>query len=121
MSSSHNYLTDENLSPKLARHLTAAGYNAVAVLRLGFAGRPDRDVFAYARVNQMVIITGDGDFLNARLFPAPHAGIIVLQFLGKTKLSNALATLLPKMSEIDQLTLSSHTYIVDTTGVHLHH
>ena len=55
-------LFDENLSPRLVGLLAEAYPDSVHVDQAGMHGRPDADVWAYARDNNLVLVSKDNDF-----------------------------------------------------------
>ncbi len=73
------FLVDENLPRSLVPELTALGHVAEHVYDIGMAGAKDPAVYAYAQAHQATIITGDKDFSNIRVYPPPHAGLIVVE------------------------------------------
>jgi predicted nuclease of predicted toxin-antitoxin system len=72
----HKLLLDENLSWRVARDLTKAGYDVLSTTQSNTAGLGDHLVFQRAQQLQRILVTRDSDFL-ARFAP-PHHGIIVL-------------------------------------------
>ncbi|CAN5793923.1 hypothetical protein BH24ACT5_BH24ACT5_18440 [soil metagenome] len=56
------FLVDANLSPHVARLLTAAGHAAAAVRDLGRLDAPDDDILERALIDDRVIISHDTDF-----------------------------------------------------------
>ena len=55
-------LFDHNLSPRLVRRLADLFPNAIHVSSVGFGAALDRDVWDYARSNDLLIVTKDMDF-----------------------------------------------------------
>ncbi|MCW7074785.1 MAG: DUF5615 family PIN-like protein [Candidatus Methanospirare jalkutatii] len=56
------FLVDMALSPKTVKVLRDSGYEAIRVNELGMAKSKDREILAYAKKNDMVVITADLDF-----------------------------------------------------------
>lgn len=56
------FLLDENLSPRLAEPLRAAGHDVTHVHEVGLSGRDDETVIARARSEKRVLISADTDF-----------------------------------------------------------
>ena len=56
------FLVDMALSPKTVKVLRDSGYEAIRVNQLGMAKSKDREILAYARKNDMAVITADLDF-----------------------------------------------------------
>lgn len=74
------FLVDESLPRIVTRELLAAGHDATDVRDVGLRGAPDDQVFARARSEKRIVISGDVDFANTLRFPpGSHAGIVVLR------------------------------------------
>ncbi len=56
------FLVDANLSPDVARLLTAAGHDAVAVRDLGLRNAADDEILDRALIEDRVIVSHDTDF-----------------------------------------------------------
>ena len=56
------FLVDMALSPKTVKVLRDSGYEAIRVNELGMAKSKDGEILAYAKKNDMVVITADLDF-----------------------------------------------------------
>ena len=56
------FLVDENLSPRLADHLRAAGHDVVHVRELGLTSAADAAILEVARTQNRVIVSADTDF-----------------------------------------------------------
>jgi len=56
------FLVDNALSPRLARHLGAVGYEAIHVRDIGLASATDDEILRRARSENRVIFTADTDF-----------------------------------------------------------
>lgn len=73
-------LLDENLSPQQAIILREQGHDAVAVLEIGLAGRPDEKIRECAIAEDRILLTLDVDFANVLRFPpAGTPGVIRLK------------------------------------------
>lgn len=60
-------LVDENLDPQIAQILRTHDYEATTVSEALELGAKDPDIAAYARTNEMVVVTNDRDFLTPEL------------------------------------------------------
>ena len=58
------FLVDMPLSPKTVEFLKNLGYEVVRVSELGMAKSKDKDIFDYAKQNEMVLLSMDLDFGN---------------------------------------------------------
>lgn len=56
------FLVDQNLSPRVAVVLKAAGHDATHTSDLGLATAPDVEVIARARDEDRILLTADADF-----------------------------------------------------------
>lgn len=77
MPSAVKLLLDENLSWRVARGLSAAGYQVTTAAAAALQSAPDAAIFEFARRQGYTLVTRDSDFLNH--FPPPHSGILVVQ------------------------------------------
>ncbi|MEO8456883.1 MAG: DUF5615 family PIN-like protein [Chloroflexota bacterium] len=73
------FLLDENVPQALTEGLRRAGHNARHVIQIGLRSQPDEVIFATAKENGEIIITGDLDFADERVWPTDHKGIIILR------------------------------------------
>lgn len=55
-------LFDANLSPEVARSLTASGHDAIHVAELGLLAAPDPEVMQAAAEADRILVTADSDF-----------------------------------------------------------
>jgi len=60
-------LIDENLDPQIAQILRTHDYEATTVSEALELGTKDPEIAAYARTNEMVVVTNDRDFLVPEL------------------------------------------------------
>ncbi len=60
------FLVDEDLPRSAAMVLHELGYEAVDVRDVGLRGVSDEQVAAYAKANNLCLVTADGGFANIR-------------------------------------------------------
>ncbi len=67
-------LFDHNLSPKLAKRISDLFPNSEHVFNLGMSEYSDLEIWNYAKINELVIVTKDSDFheLTILLGYPPH-------------------------------------------------
>ncbi|WP_374046065.1 DUF5615 family PIN-like protein [Massilia sp. R2A-15] len=65
------FLVDSQLPLALARHLTSQGIPCVHVNEVGLGSAADTEIWRYAKMNRMTIVSKDGDF--AMLIHAKHS------------------------------------------------
>ena len=107
------FLVDENTAKSLAFALRAAGYAAEHIYEAGLQGRPDTEVFAYARANQQTIITADLDFAQIPHFPPPHFGIMVLRLPETIPTSELAREVLNALTQLAGQSLANTLFIVE--------
>ena len=112
------FLLDENMPRKVLTFLRREGYSATRVYDVRLRSQPDTAIFAYARSHQMTIITFDTDYLNQRVFPPPHAGILVLRSFPRDTSVNELAVaVLEAVAQLAHLDISNRVYRLDPGGL----
>jgi len=76
---------DENLSPRLAEPLRAAGHDVTHVHDVGLTGADDEAVIATARSEQRVLISADTDFgaILARSGASTQSFLLMRRALGR--------------------------------------
>jgi len=77
------FVVDAQLPPGLAKHLTAAGFDAEHVNRIGLGAAADTEIWAHARKHQSILITKDGDFAEMARQGANGARVILVK-IGNT-------------------------------------
>lgn len=88
------FLIDADMPRSLADVIREYGHQAVDVRDIGPSLALDADIAAYARTEQLCIVTGDFGFADIRSYPPnEHAGIIVLS-LPRTATSRYISSLL---------------------------
>lgn len=74
-------LIDEDLPRSLASTLRDAGFPTEDVRDIGFGGRPDDEIVAYARSHHRILVTRDVALANVhRLRSTARFGIVLIRF-----------------------------------------
>lgn len=76
---SWRFLVDDNLPSTLVLALRSLGWHAEHTQDVGLRGRPDTEEFSHAQAQGAAIITQDHDLADRLRFPAPHAGVVLVQ------------------------------------------
>jgi predicted nuclease of predicted toxin-antitoxin system len=95
------FLIDNNLSPKLADLVRAAGHDVAHVRDLGLARAPDHVVLERARAERRVVISADTDFgtLLARFRATSPSFLLVRRVSGRRAPDHA-ALILANLAQI---------------------
>jgi predicted nuclease of predicted toxin-antitoxin system len=93
------FLVDAQLPPGLAKRLSALGYRADHVNRVGLGAAGDTAIWAYAVANQAVLVTKDDDFV-ALARRDPRAAPVVWIRIGNCTNDALWRILEPALSEI---------------------
>jgi len=75
-----NVVLDEDVHKSLAERLRDAGHTVERVVEVGLSSAEDLVIFGYAQQRQLVLITGDLGFVNARTITTEHWGVILLRY-----------------------------------------
>lgn len=76
-----NFLTDENVSPKIVRALREAGHDVFDIKEAGLQGVADNIIIKRARRLKRIIVSEDLDFGNLQRYPlSKHPGTILMHF-----------------------------------------
>ena len=73
-------LLDENLSPKLVRHLAQTFPNSLHVRDVQLDARQDIDIWQWARANGFTILTQDDDFFLLAQLRGQPPKVVCLRF-----------------------------------------
>lgn len=105
------FLIDENLSPKLAGSLRALGYAASAVRDVGLTGSTDKEIVAWAKAHDHIVITRDLGFGYTYAVKDIAFGLILLR--SKTDATEAFENLLSRLHQTGQLaSVTTATFLV---------
>jgi len=72
-------LFDQNISPKIIKHLSDLFPDAKHVFRVGLEDAPDSAIFEFAKKNQLSIVTFDSDFVDLSVVRGSPPKIIWLK------------------------------------------
>lgn len=78
------FLVDDQLPLALARWITTRGCPAEHVCEIGLTGKPDREIWAFAKSNGATIISKDEDFVYLKQLDADGPQVVWLR-LGNTR------------------------------------
>ncbi len=98
--SAWRFLVDENLPYFLADHLRAAGHYAEHVYDAGLRGVKDPPVYAYAQAQRLTIVTGDKGFGDIRVYPPPHAGLVVVEVPDKLPVADRARIIVDGLAQL---------------------
>jgi predicted nuclease of predicted toxin-antitoxin system len=88
------FLVDEDLPWSTAKILCQHSHETTDVRDIGYRGASDADIAAYAKKNDLCLITGDFGFADIRNYPpGEYSGIVVLHLPAKATSSTILAPL----------------------------
>jgi len=104
-------LFDENLSPKLPRLIESQFPGSVHVRDCGLKGRPDQDVWEYARANGFTIVSKDGDFYQRSLLLGAPPKLVWLG-LGNCTQNQLLNLLLKHEKDIRALEAATESVLL---------
>lgn len=112
------FLLDENIPRKVLTSLRMRGYNVTRVYDVRLRAQRDNAIFAHARGYQMTIITFDTDYLNRKVFPPPHAGILVLRsFPRHTSVNDIASAVLKAVAQLAELDIANRVYRIEPNGL----
>ncbi|CAG0954962.1 hypothetical protein PLCT2_00415 [Planctomycetaceae bacterium] len=101
------WLIDASLPRSVADVLNEGGHECVDVRDIGLATASDEVLATHAKAHGLVIITGDFDFADIRMYPPrEYAGIVVLQVPERASLDfvlNMIRNLLKQAEILDLL------------------
>jgi predicted nuclease of predicted toxin-antitoxin system len=96
-------LLDANLSPEVARRLSAVGHDAIHVAALGLLSAPDPEIMRAADEADRVLLTADSDFGALLALNSARAPSVVLlrsaDHMRPAEQADLLAANLPAVAE----------------------
>jgi predicted nuclease of predicted toxin-antitoxin system len=97
-------LFDENLSPRLASRLSDLFPNSLHVQDIGLQSAYDSSIWAYARRNEFLIVSKDGDMHDLSLLHGNPPKVIWLQLgnCSTTQVENLLRRELKTIQTFDE-------------------
>lgn|GEM_PF-567619 len=108
------FLVDENLPARMAYFLRQQGYEAEHAYDVGLRGRPDMDVFSYARTAHATIITQDHDIERDRdQFPSPHPGIVIVELPREWPREHRISRILAALHGVQGQSLENTLVIIE--------
>jgi predicted nuclease of predicted toxin-antitoxin system len=105
-----NFLVDNQLSPRVAEGLAAAGHDAVHVRDYGLQAAPDAAIFDRAAEDARVIISADTDF--GRLLAqrqSAHPSVILLRWPLLRRAEQQVTVILASLPHIEETRLRIRT------------
>jgi predicted nuclease of predicted toxin-antitoxin system len=97
------YLVDAQLPPVLAQWLREAGYSGTCAVReVGLRDASDEEIWEWASLNQMVVISKDEDFVLKSQRQDTGASVVWLR-IGNTTNVVLRTWLLPRMAQITEV------------------
>ena len=89
------------------------------VKQVGLGGRPDPEIFRWAKLNEAIVVTYDEDFADARLFPlGSHHGIIRLR-VWPTTVEETRKALDRLIAQVPKSELPGSLVIIDPAKIRL--
>jgi len=76
MSRPIRYFTDEHIPMSIANGLRKRSIDVLTVSEAGLLGKEDKELLAFVREKQRVIVTQDRDFLQIAGQEASHPGVV---------------------------------------------
>jgi predicted nuclease of predicted toxin-antitoxin system len=96
-------LFDANISPEVARRLSASGHDAIHVVDIGLLAASDPEIMQAAAAEERVLVTADSDFAAMLALGERRAPSVVLlrsaDHLRPHKQADLLAANLPALGE----------------------
>lgn len=76
MSTPIRYFLDEHVPTAIAKGLHKRGIDVLTISETSLLGTDDRELLAFVREEQRVIVTQDRDFMRLAAREAPHPGVV---------------------------------------------
>jgi len=113
-------LVDENLPRLFAACLRAVGYQAEDVRDVGLGTHPDADVWSYAQAHTRTLVTQDNDFADIRAYPAPHAGIVMVDLPDRLSIAVRMQLILDGLASLAGQSLANAVVTISLGHVRVH-
>ncbi|NJD78354.1 MAG: hypothetical protein FIB08_14885 [Candidatus Methanoperedens sp.] len=113
------FLVDMPLSPKTVNFLKNMGYVAIRVSELGMAKSKDRDIFDYAKKNDMIILSADLDFGTILAFTHSSKPSVVIFRLYDPSPEHVNSLLSSNLSNIEKELIKGAIVIIEDTEIRI--
>lgn len=112
------FLTDENVSPRVVRALRQVGYEVLDLKEANRLGWPDDRVLAWATAKRCVVVTHDKDFAELLKHPLArrHAGVILLRLHDQHPV-RVIVKLLPVLARLRSRRLQNALVIIGEESI----
>jgi predicted nuclease of predicted toxin-antitoxin system len=100
-------LFDQNISHRILAQLPASFADSISVKQIGLINAPDRQIWEYAKKNNLIIVTQDSDFNDLNVLYGIPPKIIWIR-TGNLKTSEILRLLIDHLDEIEQFILADN-------------
>jgi len=113
------FLVDMPLSPKTVNFLRNMGFDAIRVSELGMAKAKDKDIFNYAKKNDMVVLTADLDFGTILAFTHSSKPSVIIFRLHDPSPEHVNSLLSSNLSSIEKDLLKGAIIIIEDTEIRI--
>ncbi len=112
-------LVDMPLSPKTVNFLKNMGFDTIRVNELGMAKSKDKDIFDYAKKNDMTILTEDLDFGTILAFTRSNKPSVIIFRLNDPSPEHVNLLLSSHISSIEEDLLKGAIIIVEDREIRI--
>ncbi len=113
------FLVDMPLSPKTVDFLKNMGYEAVRVSELGMAKSKDKDIFDYAKKNEMIVLSADLDFGTILAFTHSSKPSVIIFRLYDPSPEHVNSLLSSNLSSIEKELMKGAIVIIEDTEIRI--